>query len=95
MADAMSANDTVCPFGFFLAKQKRPIAKLRGAENHAPCFAEKTKGYTSSSECETISFFKENTRIPAHAGVPLFPQSFHEGETGTLRAGIASDLLKY
>ena len=52
----------------------------------------KIKGYTSSSECETISFFEENTHIPAHAGVPLFPQSFHEGETGTLRAGIASVL---
>ena len=63
------------PFSDFQAKQKRPIAKLRGAENHAPRFAEREKRVHFEPELHKIYLkIKKQT----HSGpyrVPLFLQT--------------------
>ena len=61
-----------------LPKQKRPTAKLRGAENHAPRLAERDKRVHFEPEriksdlLLNLTFFEKDAAIPTHLSVPSF-----------------------
>ena len=56
-------------------KTKAPHSKATRRKNLLHALQKEKKGYTSSRKCLEVSFFEENTAVPAHADVPLFLQN--------------------